>query len=247
MTLARNARLSVLVLALAIATIRTGLSATTELPWSAAGLTERQAAAHLLDRFAYGPRPGDIDRVVAKGLEVWLEEQLQGTVDDSQFLDQIAVLDTWSMSSEEILRTFPLPPLVHREAQEAGVLSADGPPQEGQTAAQNRKLLEFYQEHGYRRQQELVGQLMAHKLLQAVYSQRQLESVLTDFWFNHFNVSMTDNQARAHLLSYERDAIGPGVVGKFRRAPGRDGRPSGHAVVSRQCPVDLERRGEDDG
>ena len=219
MSLARNTRLSVLVLVLAIATIRTGLSATTELPWVAAGLIERQAAAHLLDRFAYGPKPGDIDRVVAKGLEVWLEEQLEGTVDDSQFLSQIAVLDTWGMSSEEILRTFPLPPIVRREAQEAGVLSADalppGPQQERQIAAQNRKLREFYQERGYRRQQELVGQLMAHKVLQAVYSQRQLEAVLTDFWFNHFNVSMTDNQSRARLLSYERDAIGPGVLGSF--------------------------------
>ena len=123
------------------------------------------------------------------------------------------------MSSEEILRTFPLPPIVRREAQEAGVLSADalppGPQQERQIAAQNRKLREFYQERGYRRQQELVGQLMAHKVLQAVYSQRQLEAVLTDFWFNHFNVSMTDNQSRARLLSYERDAIGPGVLGSF--------------------------------
>ena len=71
----RGSRLAVLVLALAIATIRPGSGATTELPWAAAGLTERQAAAHLLDRFAYGPRPGDIDRVLSLGLEVWLEEQ----------------------------------------------------------------------------------------------------------------------------------------------------------------------------
>ena len=39
---------------------------------------------------------------------------------------------------------------------------------------------------------------------------------MTDFWFNHFNVSLTDNQARLHLLSYERDAIAPGVLGRFR-------------------------------
>ena len=94
----------------------------------------------------------------------------------------MAMLDAWGMSSEEILKTFPFPPLVRREAQQAGVLSTDalppGPPQEGQSAArreQNQKLREFYQERGYRRQQELVGQLLAHKLLQAVYSQRQLE------------------------------------------------------------------------
>ncbi len=55
-----------------------------ELPWRDAGLDERQAAAHLLDRFAYGPRPGDVDRVVAMGLEDWLEQQFRGGLYDPE-------------------------------------------------------------------------------------------------------------------------------------------------------------------
>lgn len=225
MSIPRTAQLWTLVLVFAVSIAAPGWGAEAKLPWAAAGLTERQAAAHLLDRFAYGPRPGEIDRVVDKGLEAWLEEQLQGSVDDSEFLARVAMLDIWSMSSEEILKTFPSRPRVRREAQQAGVLSADaplpGPPPEGQSAPsaerreQSRKMQEFSREKGYRNQRELLGQLMAHKLFQAVYSQRQLEAVLTDFWFNHFNVSMTDNQSRVHLLAYERDAISPGVLGSF--------------------------------
>ena len=38
------------------------------------------------------------------------------------------------------------------------------------------------------RRQELLQELVAQKVLRAVYSERQLQEVLTDFWFNHFNV-----------------------------------------------------------
>ena len=55
------------------------------------------------------------------------------------------------------------------------------------------------------------------KLYRAIYSNRQLEEVLTDFWFNHFNVyENKGQQGRSVLVSYERDAIRPHVLGKFK-------------------------------
>ncbi len=60
------------------------------------------------------------------------------------------------------------------------------------------------------------------RVLRAVYSNRQLEEVLVDFWFNHFNVDSTKNVGMAqnlgHVLigSYERDAIRPYVLGHFK-------------------------------
>ncbi|HEX8797522.1 MAG TPA: DUF1800 domain-containing protein, partial [Terriglobales bacterium] len=54
------------------------------------------------------------------------------------------------------------------------------------------------------------------KLLRAVYSDRQLEEVLTDFWFNHFNVYMGKGADRYQIISYERDVIRPHVLGKFK-------------------------------
>ncbi|HVW08805.1 MAG TPA: DUF1800 family protein [Bryobacteraceae bacterium] len=54
------------------------------------------------------------------------------------------------------------------------------------------------------------------KLLRAIYSNRQLEEVLTDFWFNHFNVYLNKGADRYMVTSYERDVIRPHVLGKFK-------------------------------
>ena len=58
--------------------------------------------------------------------------------------------------------------------------------------------------------------LFANKLYRAVYSNRQLEEVLTDFWYNHFNVFLDKGADRYLVTSYERDAIRPHVLGKFK-------------------------------
>ena len=63
--------------------------------------------------------------------------------------------------------------------------------------------------------QPVTSELMQAKLLRAVYSQRQLEEVMTDFWFNHFNVFIDKGLDRMMLTSYERDVIRPHALGKF--------------------------------
>ena len=60
------------------------------------------------------------------------------------------------------------------------------------------------------------SELQAGKLLRAVYSDRQLEEVLTDFWFNHFNVFIGKGADRYLVTAYERDVIRPHVLGKFQ-------------------------------
>jgi uncharacterized protein (DUF1800 family) len=64
-------------------------------------------------------------------------------------------------------------------------------------------------------EQVVVNELTQAKLLRAIYSERQLDEVLTDFWFNHFNVFINKGADRYLLTSYERDAIRPHVLGKF--------------------------------
>ena len=61
----------------------------------------------------------------------------------------------------------------------------------------------------------VVGELMQAKLLRAIYSERQLDEVMTDFWFNHFNVFVNKGADRFLLTSYERDVIRPHAMGKF--------------------------------
>jgi len=64
--------------------------------------------------------------------------------------------------------------------------------------------------------QVVVRDLQESKILRAVYSNRQLDEVLADFWFNHFNVFMDKGADRYLTTEYERDAIRPHVLGKFR-------------------------------
>jgi len=65
-------------------------------------------------------------------------------------------------------------------------------------------------------QQVIVYDLSEAKLLRAVYSSRQLEEVLVDFWYNHFNVFLDKGSDRFLVTAYERDAIRPHVLGKFQ-------------------------------
>ena len=65
------------------------------------------------------------------------------------------------------------------------------------------------------RPQQVVQELSVAKLTRAVYSERQLDEVMTDFWFNHFNVFAGKGTDRWFLTSYERDAIRPHTLGKF--------------------------------
>ncbi len=60
------------------------------------------------------------------------------------------------------------------------------------------------------------SEVRSAKLLRAVYSDRQLEEVLTDFWFNHFNIFIGKGADHYLVTSYERDVIRPHVLGKFK-------------------------------
>ncbi len=189
------------------------------LPWKEAGLTEREAAAHLLNRFAYGPRPGDVDAVVKMGLDRWFERQLAAGIPDGPLEDQLRRLPALRMSTAEILETYPPPGLVLAEALQAGVIPQGTNRKDFKEEDREElrdKVYDFARERGYRAQKELLGQLMTAKLVRAVESNNQLAEVMTDFWFNHFNVSLTDNQTRSYLLPYERDAIRPNALGRFR-------------------------------
>ncbi len=63
---------------------------------------------------------------------------------------------------------------------------------------------------------QVLDELVAAKVIRAVHGRNQLQEVLVDFWFNHFNVNIADGFVRPATPSYERDAIRPHVLGRFR-------------------------------
>lgn len=191
------------------------------LPYRQAGLTEHEAAAILLDRFAYGARPGEVERVVAQGLEQWLEAQLSGSLPEPALEARLARLPALGLSAEALARTYPSPGVLRAMAAREGAIGRRDSLRRSEAA---QALQGYMAERGLRPQRELVGVLMAQKLLRAVYAENQLQEVLTDFWFNHFNVALQDNQARGYLLSYERDALRPHALGRFRALLGATAR-----------------------
>src|SRR5919112_664940 len=79
-----------------------------------------------------------------------------------------------------------------------------------------RKVLEeYYRENGLQRPQRIIAELQASRILRAVYSERQLQEVMVDFWTNHFNIFANKGADRWLLPAYDRDTIRPHAMSKF--------------------------------
>ena len=78
-----------------------------------------------------------------------------------------------------------------------------------------RAVFEYYKENNLRPAQFIIGELQMARILRAVYSERQLQEVMVDFWTNHFNVFAGKGADRWFLTAYDRDTIRPHTLGKF--------------------------------
>jgi uncharacterized protein (DUF1800 family) len=165
---------------------------------------------HVLDRLTFGPRPGDLERLRTLGIAAFLEQQLTPAgIDDRAVEDRLAGLATLSLSSREIARDYVMPAIAARRQQQQRIAAPAGPegtPQPMRPAVQTPPT----------GQRLVLVELSEQKVLRALYSERQLQEVLTDFWFNHFNVFFAKGATGIYVTEYERDAIRPHVLGRFR-------------------------------
>jgi len=186
-------------------------------------LSEDEAILHALNRLGYGPRPGDIDHIRQIGLEKWIDQQLHpDSIDDSALDARLEKCPTLKMSSRELLEKFPPPNLA---AKEQGISRDD---YKAGLQQERRQAMSDVQPTGNdnidRAQQQLakiqgpnriIAELSMAKIDRAIYSNRQLEAVMEDFWFNHFNVFANKGADRWLLTSYVRDTIRPHTLSKF--------------------------------
>lgn len=184
-------------------------------PYKKAGLTERQAAAHLLSRFTYGAKPGQVDQVVEMGLEKWFQQQLDANIEEDTLNSLLKEYDALKFSNAEVIQHFPRNPHVYKMAVAEGFINKDSV-SKADKKEYNSKLDEYKQLKGFRDEKELFRQFINQKILRAANSNNQLQEVLTDFWFNHFNVSITKGDCAQFIPAYERDVIRPNVLGDFR-------------------------------
>jgi len=275
-------------------------------PASATRMDEQKRALHALNRMAFGPRPGDVQRVAAMGVDRWIDQQLHPEkIDDRALNARLAPFRTLRMDTREIVENFPPQQVIkaiaegrqsmpsgsakravyqaqleryeekkdrkqesanpdsptratssksdqvddeelarRREGRLYADLKAedllDLPPDQRMKAivkmspAEQRAIGtslkgdrrdEFMQGMNPQQretmmalnspQQVVTSELVQGKLLRAIYSERQLDEVMTDFWINHFNVFIGKGADRYLLTSYERDVIRPRALGKF--------------------------------
>ncbi|WPU96808.1 DUF1800 domain-containing protein [Mucilaginibacter sabulilitoris] len=186
---------------------------TVKFPYKKQGLTETQAAAHLLSRFTYGATPGEIDEVAKQGLENWFNQQLQASLPDDSLNNLLSQYDALKLSNAQVVTEYPKNAQVLRMAISAGIINKDSVKTDRKAY---RDILQNYmQQNGMKPEQELFRQFINQKILRAAYSNNQLQEVMTSFWFNHFNVSITKNDCAQFIPAYERDVIRPNALGKF--------------------------------
>jgi uncharacterized protein (DUF1800 family) len=186
-------------------------------------LTEDEAMMHAMNRLAYGPRPGDVERIRQMGLDKWVEQQLHPESIDDRALDQrLQRYPTLRMSSKELLEKYPRPEQVAKQQgitkeQAQDQLKAKQQAAESQVIVTGNENLDKAQQQLAKVQgpNRIIAEISMAKVDRAVYSDRQLEAVMEDFWFNHFNVFANKGDDKWLLTSYERDAIRPHTMGKF--------------------------------
>jgi hypothetical protein len=272
---------------------------------------QERRAVHALNRLAFGPRPGDVERVRAMGVDHWIDRQLHPErIDDGALDARLAAFRTLKMGTHELMENFPSGEIIkavaegkrslpsdpleravyqaeldrYQEKQErkpengaSSSLPGDAASQPGRAGDQGhtyadekaQQLLEMPPDQRVRavlqmsaderrtltaslrgRREEFLegmkprdretllalndprqvvdGELVQAKLLRAIYGERQLQEVMDDFWFNHFNVFIGKGVDRYLLTSYEHDD------GQVRGSAGGHGTKSRHAFLPRQ-------------
>ena len=271
-------------------------------------MDEHQRSIHALNRLTFGPRPGDVDRVAAIGVDKWIDQQLNpNKIDDSALDSRLAQFRTLKMQPKEMLANFPPPQVLKQvadgkmampsdpekraiyeaaveryqnkqEKKQEKVQPANADQQDGaqkmdemtpEEKTERREARQRAKQEGQQlldkspddrmdailkmkpddramlvramapedrlkllngmspKQKEtlvalanpqgvITTELMQAKLARAVYSERQLDEVMTDFWFNHFNVFIGKGPDRYLITEYERDVIRPHALGKFK-------------------------------
>ena len=149
-------------------------------------------ARHLLNRFAFGPRPGEVERVARLGTQRWIDEQLAGP-EESPLLEAALVPH----------RAAFVPP-----SELIDDWLGDGwEEQTRSTRELRRETQPYFGDH--------LARLAMGELTRDILSRRQLEAVMTDFWSNHFNVFAAKGFVRLFEGDYLERAIRPHALGKF--------------------------------
>ncbi len=196
-------------------------------------LTEEQKILHVLNRLGFGVRPGDVQKVKAMGLQKYIDGQLNpSSIDDSVAENKVKNLDVFGMSTAELFAKYPNPGALVKQLNGGKKALADANAKKNAAAGaaqqdpadmtadqkkeQRAQIQELYAKYDIKPAGQIVPQIVANRVLRSVYSERQLQEVMVDFWQNHFNVYAGKAAVRWFIPSYERDVLRKNALGNFK-------------------------------
>jgi uncharacterized protein (DUF1800 family) len=165
-----------------------------------APLTSRDSAAHALNRLAYGPRPGEIERVARAGVLHWIDAQLApDKIDDDTLARREREFDVLTYDRGDLARLYAAVQRARQERKRMGDTTADQP-DTSPVAVKGRRF---------------AAQFQQLAVVRAALSERQLYEVMVDFWTNHFNVYFAKGADRFLTPDYIEHTIRPHAMGRF--------------------------------
>ncbi|HUI34728.1 MAG TPA: DUF1800 domain-containing protein [Stellaceae bacterium] len=152
---------------------------------------------HVLNRITLGPTAEAVAHVKAIGIDRYVDEQLDpaSLPEPTALTDRLAALDTQELSAAQLFAKYG--------------------PQPSETMASAKPTQEMIDAR-IKRAESILEQARAARVYRALYSPRQLQEAMVDFWFNHFNVNAYNGFDMLWVGNFENEAIRPHVLGKFR-------------------------------
>jgi uncharacterized protein (DUF1800 family) len=168
------------------------------------GSAEDSRIMHVLNRITFGPRPGDFAEVKKLGVQKFISQQLDpaSLKEAPEVADYVANHQSLGMSTGELFQNYGRP-----------VVKAALQNQLGEKTAESKKEINKVVAANYRK---VIGDVSGEHIARALFTPRQLEEVMTDFWFNHFNVSQDKGFDHIWVGNFEDQAIRPYALGNFR-------------------------------
>jgi len=163
-------------------------------------LTPQDSSFHALNRLAYGPRPGDVQRVAADGVMRWIDRQLSPEeIDDHRLAQRERQFQILDYDRRDLAARYTEAQRERRERKLAADTAAD---KDGASPiAQPGK--------------RVAGEFAELAVVRAALSERQLYEIMVDFWTNHFNVYFAKGADRFLTPDYIEHTIRPRAMGKF--------------------------------
>lgn len=172
--------------------------------------TADQQVLQVLNRLAFGPRPGDAAVVRKMGVDAWVDQQLHPERIDDSGMDQVmAAYPLLGEDQAKLAASYAAAQRARRQLKRTNV-------PDSATGTSAKPAIPPELREAQRQRNELAAQLASSRVARAVSSNRQLLEVMTDFWENHFSVYARKNAIEPYYLADYDRTIREHALGKFR-------------------------------